>query len=692
MEKTELRQRISTLLEQYKEDLFFGEDLVQLANRLESLESSIVVVGQFSVGKSELLNALLGEKLLSTRRVESTKVTTRIRRCQREDEKQIVLHFKQGGTQSLPVKEFTDLERYTTFQGTSETDGLRMVDLYWPLSFLDQQLMLVDTPGANSLTKEAFAVTEQELKHAAAVLYLFNGQKGLDQTDFSLLTDLMKRRKKVFIVATHIDALTDHQLSEVLNSARGQLVEKIDASTPVDIYPVSSLEALQAKQQGDGKLLKSSKIEDLEHGLTTYMGKQEYLNTELASVQYDLEQLEQAIGIAEEEDAERTAAREKERSLRLERLKLLTKQEYDLVGEYGNELLDMREKRCSQLLDRWKLMIVDHNKIHKAEILKAFKQFKENIVKESYLESTTAATYKQKYLQHNDTVRSIYIEMIDQFEGTVKQLNGKIKEVIEEEDNLFIENLEANKTNITLHWPIFKQKLQKVVIKQRTIDYDDDLFNDYDLEKTGLEDTYKRKKKTLDTVHQKREIGLREYESSLQKLEREHDRAVKDLGSKPKASPITKTKGILFWKKEVTTGYDYSEQERWEENVNDLFRSYETKKLDNRRYYEMNISQAERDEQEIQDDLEQIMFEKDQLEDQLFSEIMKSIDNQKQKAQDYVKKFEKEIHDLWVIQERQALEQFQSHTEQVRHQFFRFVDEALDEALLHTRLEVEEKK
>ncbi|MGR5962310.1 dynamin family protein [Bacillus paranthracis] len=52
---------------------FFGEEIQVLHNRINSITSSIVAVGQFSVGKSELLNALLGEKLLASRRMESTK-------------------------------------------------------------------------------------------------------------------------------------------------------------------------------------------------------------------------------------------------------------------------------------------------------------------------------------------------------------------------------------------------------------------------------------------------------------------------------------------------------------------------------------------------------------------------------------------------------------------------------------------
>ena len=136
-----------------------------------------MVIGQFSVGKSALLNALLGDELLSTRRIESTKVLTRIRYCAPNQKPSILLQFQHGSSEEISVNDLSELEKYTTFQGTGITDELRFVDVFWPLPFLDEQLMLEDTPGANSLTATAFSTTEE----ASAVYYLFNGQKGIDR-------------------------------------------------------------------------------------------------------------------------------------------------------------------------------------------------------------------------------------------------------------------------------------------------------------------------------------------------------------------------------------------------------------------------------------------------------------------------------------------------------------------------------
>ncbi|WP_256240912.1 dynamin family protein [Bacillus sp. V3B] len=681
MNKSELSERISLLLDKYRDDLFFGEEIQLLQQRIHNVESSIVVVGQFSVGKSELLNALLGEKLLAARRIESTKVTTRIHKCVTEEQRKIILHYKNGETKELSIKDIDILDQYTTFQGSAETEVLLSVDVYWPLKFLNHELLLVDTPGANSLTESAFAVTEKELEKASSVLYLFNGQKGVDQTDLALLMDLMKRRKKVFIVATHIDGLTNEELTSVINSVQDKFAQNMDGLESVEIHPVSSTEALQARQQGNHSLLEQSNIQELEQALISYMGNQEYLASDLESIHYDLEMLEASILESEEEEREEHDERERQRELRIQRLQLLTKREYDLVREYGFDLLVYRDKRILQFLERWKEKIDKNNKGYKKEIALSFRRFRKNIIQEMRVTTFSIDNLKKEYLQHNEKMNDRYKGIIDEFEKLIVLLHQYVKRIIQEEDALFIDNLEANKQNIQLNWPTFKQQIKQMVLNERSIEYEKELFIDYEQDRKELKGSYSKKQQKLEQIKIKQVRAEQENAESLQSLKESHDRRMKGFGNMPDPIKETKTKGVLWWKKEEVVGYDYSPQKQWKAELQRVQKDYK-KTVDNRLSdFENLSSELKMNEKKLMSDLNHLTSEIEELTSKLVDELFESIEDQKKVAQSFYKQVEDEIVALWKVQERNAIEQFNHHTDNVRKQFIRFVEGALQTEL-----------
>lgn len=680
MNKKDILARINTLLKMYKDDIFLGEEIKQLHYRLKSIESSIVVVGQFSVGKSALLNAFLGDEILSTRRLESTKVTTRLRYCEKNQEK-LILHYKNGDIEEQPIERVRDLHAYTTFQGGSKTDELAFVDVYWPLSFLDKHLQLVDTPGANSLTESAFSVTEKEIQKASSIIYLFNGQKGLDQTDYHLLTDLINRRKKLFIVASHTDGLTELEITEVLNSVSNSLMNQVKNNEEIKIYPVSSLEALEAKQLHKSDLLKRSKMEILEQALRNYMETQEYQQVELETISYDLELLESTIKEIQEQEQQAISERECERQMRLERLHLLTKNEFNQVKSYGFELLDYREQELEHFLIDSKAKIDQDTKKHKEEIFRSFREFKQRILEESQYQTTSLETLKRAYMDHLMNMSSKYKGVITEFEQTIEQNYGKVTNMILNEDNRFIANLEANKTSAKVDWPLFKRKLLNVKVKNRNIDYDKSLFLDTEAEKRELEQTYHQKQHVLKKIADDKEKLTYEFKGVLQGLENERDHDLKSIGEKPEPEQITETKGIFFWKKEVVVGHDYSAQKEWKHKASTIFEKYEQSKEKEVEIYNQSSTLLSEDENKERDELDSLEIKKEEIEGRLFDEIILSIDNQKQKAQESYRLIEQELEQLWLEQKRETEKQFNEHTIYLRKQFKNFIDTMLQKEL-----------
>ncbi|WP_234879568.1 dynamin family protein [Bacillus mycoides] len=680
MNKSELSERISLLLNKYKDDLFFGEEIQVLYSRINSITSSIVAVGQFSVGKSELLNALLGEKLLASRRMESTKVTTRIYKCMNDEMRKIVLHYKTGEKKELPITDVSVLDQYTTFQGSGEEEELEFVDVYWPLQFLDNQLFLVDTPGANSLTEEAFIVTEKELEKASSVLYLFNGQKGIDQTDLSLLKDLMNRRKKVFIVATHVDGLTEGELESVICSVQDKLKQEIEYSKSIKIYSVSSTEALQAKQTGDSSLLERSNIQELEEDLMKYVNNQEYIASEIESIHYDLEVLETNILEAEEDELEENAEIERQRQLRVQRKRLLLNREYDLVREYGLELLGYREKSVLQVIEDLRLEVTQNNQEYKKEVIQSFGDLRKRLMQDIRMNFASSDDLKREYTQYNEKMNRRYEEILGNFKEITTKLYERVAKTIEEEDSLFIENLEAGKWSIELNWPEFIQEIKEVKFRKRNIEGDDSLFINYEQERKAIEEERSKNQKKLVqiTLDEKSiEKGNREI---LKDLQEDYNRNVQNKGQRPEPKEERTTKGILFWKKEVVN-YDYTASDLWEKDMEALSENYERAVEEKLNEFDTIRHEIKAIKQNVLNEIDKLIMELENLEDTLFDDLMDVIDNQQKVAQNFYRQLEDEIIALWKIQENHMMQQFNYHTTNIEKRFIRFVEKALQEEL-----------
>lgn len=681
MNKSELSERISLLLNKYKDDLFFGEEIQVLHSRINSITSSIVAVGQFSVGKSELLNALLGEKLLASRRMESTKVTTRIHKCMNDEMRNIVLHYKTGEKKELPITDVSVLDQYTTFQGRGEEEELEFVDVYWPLQFLDNQLFLVDTPGANSLTEEAFIVTEKELEKASSVLYLFNGQKGIDQTDLSLLKDLMNRRKKVFIVATHVDGLTEGELESVICSVQDKLKQEIDYSKSIKIYSVSSTEALQAKQTGDSSLLERSNIQELEEALMKYVNNQEYIASEIESIHYDLEVLETNILEAEEDELEENAEIERQRQLRVQRKRLLLNREYDLVREYGLELLGYREKSVLQVIEDLRLEVTQNNQEYKKEVIQSFGDLRKRLMQDIRMNFASSDDLKREYTQYNEKMNRRYEEILGNFKEITTKLYEHVAKTIEEEDSLFIENLEAGKWSIELNWPEFIQEIKEVKFRKRNIEGDDSLFINYEQERKAIEEErIKNQKKLVQITLDEKSIEKGNQEI-LKDLQEDYNRNVQNKGQRPEPREQRTKKGILFWRKEVVVGYDYTDSDRWEKDIEALSENYERAVEEKLNEFDNIRHEIKAIKQNVLNEIDKLIMELENLEDTLFDDLMDVIDNQQKVAQNFYRQLEDEIIALWKIQENHMMQQFNYHTTNIEKRFIRFVEKALQEEL-----------
>jgi hypothetical protein len=121
-----------------------AEAIRDLAALLEDDGLRVVVFGEFSVGKSTLINALFGRVTLPAKAMPTTGHVTRIRFG---DPEGVQVRFTDGRTESCPLDQigsFVTLDLHSRAR-----DGIEAIDLLVKCPLLVGGLALIDTPGTN---------------------------------------------------------------------------------------------------------------------------------------------------------------------------------------------------------------------------------------------------------------------------------------------------------------------------------------------------------------------------------------------------------------------------------------------------------------------------------------------------------------------------------------------------------------
>lgn len=147
--------------------------LHRIIDKLEKQQFHIAVFGRVSVGKSSLLNALLGQQYFSTS----------------------VLHGETKAT----------------------------ADIAWQ-SYQDRALHFVDTPGIDEFDGEVRAdIAKQAIKSVDMVLFVVDGD--LTQIEFDALASIKSQVKSLIVIVNKADRLTPNEITEIKTSIGEKLAQ-----------------------------------------------------------------------------------------------------------------------------------------------------------------------------------------------------------------------------------------------------------------------------------------------------------------------------------------------------------------------------------------------------------------------------------------------------------------------------------
>jgi small GTP-binding protein len=212
----------------------------------------VVVVGEFNAGKSALINAILGKKVLAEG---VTPTTTRV----------TLIKWGEEVTEQFVDEEFAVVT--------------------YPLPLL-KELNIVDSPGTNAIIRKHERLTDEFVPRSDLVLFTTSADRPMTESERQFLERILAWGKKVIFVLNKADILEDET---ALQETREYILKHatIILGEPPILFPVSARLAQRALSETDDadrlRLRTASRLDELEKYISTSLDDAARLQLKLKS-------------------------------------------------------------------------------------------------------------------------------------------------------------------------------------------------------------------------------------------------------------------------------------------------------------------------------------------------------------------------------------------------------------------------
>ncbi|MDQ6418166.1 dynamin family protein [Paenibacillus sp. LHD-117] len=177
----------------------------ELNSKLTEGRLTVALCGHFSAGKSTLVNALCGAKLLPSSPIPTSANVVSIRGGERA---YASVETESDGMRAHAEVPIGELDTYCK-------DGERFlsVSIHYPSELLGNDLTLLDTPGIDSTDDAHRLATESALHLADVVFYVMDYNHVQSEINFAFAKSLKDWGKPLYFIVNQIDKHRDRELS-----------------------------------------------------------------------------------------------------------------------------------------------------------------------------------------------------------------------------------------------------------------------------------------------------------------------------------------------------------------------------------------------------------------------------------------------------------------------------------------------
>jgi GTP-binding protein EngB required for normal cell division len=184
-------------------------DLLKLS-KIEEIASEgkyyVTMWGHYSAGKSRLINSLLGRNLLPVRSRETTVVLTYIQYGSNEECRII---YDNGMISTAAVEETRSI--YQKMESDTEMRRIDHIEVYVDCDILRNGLVLVDTPGVNTVIQNHQELAAEAIEESGKIVYVLGNSPS--DVDRRFIKEIEKCGIDILFVRTKCDRINEKEES-----------------------------------------------------------------------------------------------------------------------------------------------------------------------------------------------------------------------------------------------------------------------------------------------------------------------------------------------------------------------------------------------------------------------------------------------------------------------------------------------
>lgn len=229
-----------------------SNDFILAEELLAKGDFNLAVCGKVKNGKSSLINALIGRRILP----ECNDVaTSRVFKISNSDRDSFYIVYSNGDKKEITLKELAQYGSQAEIDTTGEASSdkvIAYIQVNTPIDFLPEGVSIIDTPGIGSTYPQHTAITKQYLKYADAALFVMNPTP-LESVEISFLKEIVEVSPSIMFVTTKTDLSGNQVVDDTILRNKEHIAKAIGDKLVWDIemLRMSSTTLMEAAQASD---------------------------------------------------------------------------------------------------------------------------------------------------------------------------------------------------------------------------------------------------------------------------------------------------------------------------------------------------------------------------------------------------------------------------------------------------------